>query len=748
LSQEDDKLQVGRMTPDIKRLTFKTKQASEEEFVQRFFAATTREGMVLKDVGGHPDGAGLDLLILLADGRPAFHASGRVTRPAALGEGKLFFVFERLDGASQALHARMLELRASRERRNLDSQAERTSHDAPIRRGQLEESLRRMVRIDEPREVPLPLAAEGRKTEGTIIGIDLGTTNSCCAMVKGERPFVIPSRRGHNTVPSVVALNAMQELVVGHAALAQLEMNPERTIYGSKRLVGRPFDSPIVRQVRDRFHYPIVAGPEGEAAVQIGERLLRLEEVSARILEEIRDTAQEYLGRLVERAVITVPAYYNENQRYAVRVAGALAGLQVERILNEPTAAALAYGYQRNYHKRVLVYDLGGGTFDASILEIDGDTFRVLATGGDTFLGGLDFDTQLMDHILIEFQLQLGRLPDLQRVAYLRVLQAAEFAKCSLSNKSEMDVLLPFIGKLDGQAIDLQVRVTREQLESLVNPLIQRTLDTCDQVLAQARMRPEDVEGILLVGGQTRMPMVHQAIQRHFGREPIKGVHPDEAVATGAALLGHALEHAASLELVDTLPISIGVGTPGGPFRKLFATGLSLPTSRTFGLYTFEEGQTELHLPIYQGESSQVDENELLGTAVLGGIPPGPAGSRLIEITLTLTPECLLHVSARDRETGPLSEASLSTSNSLAALKKRLEPTPAAAEEVRGPVAESVAAEEEASGPPGETTAPERAAGPRRSKLSRPEMPELRAVYHPGLWERIQGAFKRWFRRG
>jgi molecular chaperone DnaK len=552
---------------------------------------------------------------------------------------------------------------------------------SPVGKNTLDDSLRRMVLVDEDAEVVPVVAPEiveekQDKKGGVVLGIDLGTTNSCCAMVKGDRPFVIPSRRGHNTIPSVVAINAMGEVLVGSAAKAQLEINPERTIYGSKRLVGRPFDSPLVRLVRDRFHYNIVEGPNNEAAVQIDDRILNLEEVASLILTELRDTAQDYLGNYIERAVITVPAFYNENQRQAVRRAGEMAGFQVERIINEPTAAALTFGVKSDVDRRMLVYDLGGGTFDASVLELKGDVYEVLSTGGDTFLGGVDFDAQLMDHILIEFQLDLGKMPDLDRVAYLRVLQGAEFVKRSLSSKNEAQLRLPFIGRIDGNPVDLDVTVTRETLDSLVGPMVQRTLDVCESILAQRSLKPEDLDDILLVGGQTRMPLIRQRLQELFGKEPLKGVHPDEAVATGAALLGHSLDQETKYKLIDVLPISIGVGVPGGVFRKVITAGTGLPAARAYGLYTYVDNQTNMVIPIYQGESNKVDESEMLGVIELAGIPPAPAGKRMIEITFALTPECLLSVTAKDRDGGKLADVKMSAQDSIDSLLRKLAAVP------------------------------------------------------------------------
>ncbi|MBN2493345.1 MAG: Hsp70 family protein [Deltaproteobacteria bacterium] len=700
----------GRVTVEKDRFVVQTQFATPPAFVEGYRTAVDDKGILLPDTGEVAPGAQLVLDMRIAGGQSVFLATGEVRSPPDLPPQTIYLQFKSMDAASQQLHKQILLARAQAAKpkarpapaaasgapaaaggtaekassvgrmkpgaagaRSTGDSA--TSHHAVMseraqralsdRRylGALAESIKRMVLVEESGGAtpagPLP-----SQVEGPIVGIDLGTTNSCCAMVKegSQNPFVIPSRRGHNTIPSVVALDPMGEVLVGSAAKAQMEINPARTIYGSKRLVGRPFDSPVVSQVRDRFHYEIVAGASGEAAVRIDKRLLSLEEVASYILMDIRNTAQEYLGKLVERAVITVPAYYNENQRSAVRKAGELAGLWVERIVNEPTAAALSYGYKRKADsQRLLVYDLGGGTFDASVLDLHGEVYEVLSTGGDTFLGGVDFDTQLMDHVLIEFQLDLGRLPEMERVAFLRVLQAAEFAKRTLSSKNEVEIRLPFIGRVDGSPVNLEVKVTRQTMEELVRPLVQRTLDVCDAVLAERSMKPADIDDILLVGGQTRMPLVRQMIQEHFGKEPLKGVHPDESVATGAALLAKSVDEPGNLKLVDVLPISIGVGVPGGTLRRLISAGTTLPASRTYGFYTYFNGQTEMYLPVYQGDSTQVDQNESLGVVELEGIPPGPAGSKMIEITLSLNAEGLLAVAAKERGGAQLADVSLRT---------------------------------------------------------------------------------------
>jgi len=509
--------------------------------------------------------------------------------------------------------------------------------------------------------------------EGPIIGIDLGTTNSAVSIVERARPRVIPSRRGYNTIPSVVALSPMGELLVGHAAKSQMEINPKNTIYGSKRMVGRPFDSPIVRAGRDRFHYEIVPGKGNLAAIRMGERIMSLEEVSAKILEELRNVAQEHLERPVERAVITVPAYYNENQRRAIRRAGALAGLKVERILNEPTAAALTYGYKRLLTQKVFVYDLGGGTFDASILEINGNVYEVLATGGDIFLGGLDFDSQIMDYVLLQFHGHLGRLPLMERASFLRVLQGAECAKCLLSTTREARVHLPCIGYLDGKPVDLDVQLSKAEIEELVVPLIRRTLEVCDAVMARAGLRREDLDAILLVGGQTRMPLVQSMLREHFAREPIKGVHPDEAVALGAALAeGEASSGIDGVFLIDVLPMTVGIGYPGGRFFPVLSNGTTTPTTRTLQIPTAFDNQGVMVFPVFQGTGQLTLENECLGCVHIPGLTRAPAGQRQIEVSFTLTRDCQVAVTYRDPQSGEPRVAELESAESIMPLLARL----------------------------------------------------------------------------
>jgi molecular chaperone DnaK len=515
---------------------------------------------------------------------------------------------------------------------------------------------------------PIPVTRPSRH----VIGIDLGTTNSCAAIVKDGKPYVIPSREGHNTVPSIVALNTRHRLVVGHHAKGQALTNPRQTVFGAKRLVGRAFDTDVVQDLATRFPYEIVAGDDGAAAVKLSHDHLSLEQVSALILREVKEVAQNHVGEEINRAVITVPAYYNERQRAAVRKAGALAGFQVERILNEPTAAALAFAYGRHVNERVLVYDLGGGTFDASVLELNENVYEVVSTGGDTFLGGVDFDNRIVEKLLQLYQEQVGSPFSGDRVALSRLVDAAERAKCALSERTEFPVQLPFLAMKDGKPITLDVTLTRDQIVQLVEPLVDRTLEVCGEVLSAKNLKPEDIADVLLVGGQSRMPLVREKVEAFFGRPPSRAVHPDEAVAIGAALLAHSLGNAEGLVLIDVLPMSIAVGLPGGTVKKILERNTPLPARKQYGLATTRDGQTEFELVIVQGESPRASECDLLGTVRLAGLPAGPRGMVKISVTFELGAECLLTVTARELATGRQVRTVLNTREKASDVQRRL----------------------------------------------------------------------------
>ncbi len=523
-----------------------------------------------------------------------------------------------------------------------------------------------------PNAPPFEPPAEEPKREGPIIGIDLGTTNSCAAYVRNGKPEVLRSREGHNTVPSILALHAKGKLIVGHPAKSQMLTNPRQTVYGAKRLVGRAYDSPIVQHIKDRFHYEVAPGDNGEAAVKLGNRVFSLQQISALILREVREVAQNQLGQSISRAVITVPAYYNDNQRQAVREAGQLAGLYVERILNEPTAAALAYGYGRKLNQRILVYDLGGGTFDASVLELHDTVYEVISTGGDTFLGGIDFDNSIVEYLLEEFQKQTGKAFQGDRVAMQRIHDAAERAKCALSERTDMRVHVAFVTMIDNTPYDLDVTLTRKKLIELTEKLVDRTIEVCGEVLEAKGLTPKDIQEVVLVGGQSRFPLVHEKITKFFGKPPTKNVHPDEAVALGAALLAHSLGQKEGVTLIDVLPMAIGVGLPGGRFKVVMDRNAPLPATKAYTLSTHRDNQAELEVSIFQGDSIRVAENEFLGNLKLTGLPPRPRGEVQVTISFEVSSESLLKVTAKENTTGREVSSTFTTRDTPEAVKARL----------------------------------------------------------------------------
>lgn len=549
------------------------------------------------------------------------------------------------------------------------------------------------VLLPEPSSAPLSPPVSGpvflKPTEvggakGPVIGIDLGTTNSACAVLSKGRPVILSSRDGYNTIPSVVALTQQGKLLVGHRAKAQMILNPTQSIFGAKRLVGRNFDSPTVQQVRDRFHYEICAGEEGRAAVRLGPHVLSLEEVQGLVLRECREMAQQALGQEISRAVVTCPAYYSEPQREAVRRAGRMAGLKVERILNEPTAAALAFGMNRDLSKTVLVYDLGGGTFDATVLRLEKNVFEVLATGGDVFLGGVDFDNQIVDLLLERYATQHGQAFDGDRVALSRVAEIAEKCKVALSERTSFEVHLPML-ELDhaGKPRDLKCAVTRQQLEVVCDDLVDRTIQVVHDVLLDAELKPASVDDIILVGGMSRMPLVRERLQRVFKKPAHASVNADEAVALGAALYTGSVDKVSSVVLIDVVPMTIGLGKSGGGFHRLIERNTPLPATKSFGLSTHEDNQQELEVMLFQGEDSNVAGNELVGVVRIDGLPRGPKGAVQVAISLSLDAECVLKVEAKEFRTRKAVKATLATRFTAGEIAARLHMSEAKGVEVQ-----------------------------------------------------------------
>ncbi|HET9552962.1 MAG TPA: Hsp70 family protein, partial [Anaeromyxobacteraceae bacterium] len=501
--------------------------------------------------------------------------------------------------------------------------------------------------------------------EKPIIGIDLGTTNACVAHVRSRIPRVVPTDRGNLILPSVVALSEKGDFLVGGLAKDQLVVNPKNTIYGAKRLIGRKWSSRVVQELRNYYSYDIVEGPDGDAAVSLGGTVYTLPQISAMVLGHIKKIAEAFLEKEIPEAIISVPAYYSDAQRQAVREAGRLAGFDVKRIVNEPTAAALAYGFARGLDQKVLVYDLGGGTFDVSVLQLSGNVFEVLATGGDTFLGGVDFDNRIIDWVLEEFwqqhRIDLAESP----IAMQRVKNGAEAAKIDLSLIPNVVIDLPFIEEKRGKPLDIRLPLSRQRLDELTADLVDRTFELCDQVLAERKLRPRDIDEVILVGGQSRMPLVQEKIRQHFGRPPRKGVHPDECVALGAALLGDSLDSIDSVTLVDVLSMPIGIATPAAHMRRVLDKNTTIPSTKSFRLPPPREPGQPIEIDIYQGDSDLIVDNEFLGSIRL---PAAATGRR---IDFKLDEECLLKVSFDDPVKG-MTEIELATKDTPEALRKAL----------------------------------------------------------------------------
>jgi molecular chaperone DnaK len=488
---------------------------------------------------------------------------------------------------------------------------------------------------------------------GKIIGVDLGTTNSCVAVVEGARPVVIPNREGARTTPSVVGRAADGELLVGQIARRQALTNPRNTVYAVKRLIGRKYNTPEVQRARTIVSYSIVESPNGDAYVQIGEKTHSPQEISSFILREIKEFCEASLGEEVTQAIITVPAYFDDSQRQATKDAGTLAGLEVLRIINEPTASSLAYGFGRGGSETIAVFDLGGGTFDISILEIGEGLYEVKSTAGDTFLGGEDFDARIIEFLLDQF-LKETRV-DLRGdcMAMQRLKEASEAAKCELSTAQIANISLPFIATDGAQALHLNCALTREQLEDLVGDLVRSTLDPCRNALEAAGLKPEQVQQVILTGGQTRMPLVARTVAEFFGRTPSREINPDEVVAVGAAIQGGiVLGEIKDLVLLDVTPLSLGIETRGGLFTKLIERNSTIPTRKSQIFTTVTDNQHSVEINVLQGERELASENKALGRFELVGIPPSPRGVPQIEVTFAIDSNGIVQASARDLATG------------------------------------------------------------------------------------------------
>ncbi len=499
-----------------------------------------------------------------------------------------------------------------------------------------------------------------------IVGIDLGTTNTCVASVRNKIPKVVPTDRGNLILPSVVALSAKGDLLVGGVAKDQMVTNPKNTIYGAKRLIGRKYNSRVVQELKSYFNYEIVEGPAGEAAVRLGEQTYTLPQISSFVLAQIKTIAEQFLGGTIDEAVISVPAYYNDNQRQAVKEAGRLAGFKVKRIVNEPTAAALAYGFNRGLDQKILVYDLGGGTFDVSVLQLTGNVFEVLATGGDTFLGGVDFDNRVIDFVLEAFKKETKVDLAASPIAMQRIKNASESAKIDLTLIPNVLIELPYIEERKGRPLDLRIPLTREQLNDLTGDLVDRTFAICDQVLEEKGIKRTEIDEVILVGGQSRMPLVQQKIQQHFGKPARKGVHPDECVALGAALLGDSLGSIDAVTLLDALSMPIGYALPSGRFRKIIDKNSVIPLTKSFRLPPPKDPSVPfIELDIFQGDSELIVDNEYLGTLRV------PASATGRKIDFKLDEECLLKVSVE--EGSGVREVTLATRDTPETLKRALE---------------------------------------------------------------------------
>ena len=500
----------------------------------------------------------------------------------------------------------------------------------------------------------------------TVIGIDLGTTNSCVAIMDGKEPKVIENVEGSRTTPSMVAFAENNEQLVGQSAKRQAVTNPEKTLFAIKRLVGRRMDDPSVKKDSDVLPYKIVAGENDDAWVLIDDKKYSPSQISAMILQKMKETAEKFLGKPVKEAVITVPAYFNDAQRQATKDAGKIAGLDVKRIINEPTAAALAYGLDKKKTGTVAVYDLGGGTFDVSILEIGDGVFEVKATNGDTKLGGEDFDNVLIDYFASEFKKEQSIDLKTDKLALQRLKEAAEKAKIELSTTPQTEVNLPFITADASGPKHLNIKLSRSKFETLVSDLIDRSIEPCKKALKDAGLSAGEINDVILVGGMTRMPKVIEAVKNFFGKEPNRSVNPDEVVALGAAVQGGVLSgDVKDVLLLDVTPLSLGIETLGGVFTKLIEKNTTIPTNKSQIFSTADDNQSAVTIRVFQGERQIAADNKLLGQFDLVGIPPAPKGSPQIEVTFDIDANGIVKVSAKDKATGKEHQIQIKASGGL-----------------------------------------------------------------------------------
>ncbi|CAN1180332.1 Heat shock 70 kDa protein, mitochondrial [Linum perenne] len=511
----------------------------------------------------------------------------------------------------------------------------------------------------------LSRAFSAKPVGNDVIGIDLGTTNSCVSLMEGKNPKVIENSEGARTTPSIVAFNQKGELLVGTPAKRQAVTNPTNTVFGTKRLIGRRFDDPQTQKEMKMVPYKIVRAPNGDAWVEANGQQYSPSQIGAFVLTKMKETAEAYLQKTVSKAVITVPAYFNDAQRQATKDAGKIAGLDVQRIINEPTAAALSYG-MNNKEGLIAVFDLGGGTFDVSILEISNGVFEVKATNGDTFLGGEDFDNALLDFLVAEFRKTENIDLTKDKLALQRLREAAEKAKIELSSTSQTDINLPFITADASGAKHLNITLTRSKFESLVHNLIERTKEPCKNCLKDAGISTKEVDEVLLVGGMTRVPKVQEVVSSIFGKSPSKGVNPDEAVAMGAALQGGILRgDVKELLLLDVTPLSLGIETLGGIFTRLISRNTTIPTKKSQVFSTAADNQTQVGIKVLQGEREMASDNKMLGEFELVGIPPAPRGMPQIEVAFDIDANGIVTVSAKDKSTGKEQQITIRSSGGL-----------------------------------------------------------------------------------